>query len=38
MTVTQTTAIVLLFTGSVSLYILLQAAIDVFRHGPDADD
>ncbi len=32
MSVTETLAITLLVTGSISFYILLQAAIDVLRH------
>jgi hypothetical protein len=33
MTVTETMAVTLLVTGGISLYILVQAAIDVLRHG-----
>ena len=33
MSVSETMALTLLVTGSISFYILLQAAIDVLRHG-----
>lgn len=33
MSVTETTTIALLLTGSASLYLLLHAAIDLLRHG-----
>lgn len=38
MSVTETMALTLLVTGSISLYLLLQAAIDVLRHGTGRDD
>ncbi len=32
MTVTETMALTLLVTGTLSLYLLLHAAIDLYRH------
>lgn len=33
MSVTDTMALTLLVTGSLSLYLILHAAIDLYRHG-----
>jgi hypothetical protein len=33
MTVTETMALTLLITGSLSLYLILHAAVDLYRHG-----
>ena len=38
MSVTETLTVTLLVTGGVSFYILLQAAIDVLRHGSGRKD
>ena len=39
MSVTDTMTLTLLVTGSLSLYILLQAVLDLYRHGSrDEDD
>jgi len=35
MSVTETMTLTLLITGSLSLYLVLHAAIDVYRHGID---
>jgi hypothetical protein len=33
MTVSETMALTLLVTGSLSLYLIIHAAVDIFRHG-----
>ncbi len=38
MTVTETMELTLLVTGSITFYILLQAAIDVVRRGVNRKD
>ena len=34
MTVTETMGLTLLVTGSLSLYLIVHAALDLFRHRP----
>lgn len=38
MSVTDTMTLTLLVTGSLSLYILLQAVLDLYRHGYREED
>jgi len=39
MSVTETMALTLLITGSLSLYLILHAVVDLYRHGfPEHSD
>jgi hypothetical protein len=38
MSVSETMALTLLVTGSLSLYLVLHAVLDLYRHGPHRDE